>query len=286
MFSGGFALQDLYRKTRGDGLKISMESACIGSVAGLIVLLIINGFFFEFTPFTLVMAALSALNGMAFTFVSFKALGVINLSLFSLFAMLGGMLLPFFQGIFFFGEGFTVAKAVCLVLVCAALFATVKKGEGSRGAIYYIGVFFFNGMSGVLSKIFTAGEFPKASAAGYSIWISVMTALLSGAVWAFLALRTGNAGAKSEVLHTKKKGFVKAIGIGSAQGAINRVANFLLVIALLHVDNSVQYPMGAGGTMIVSTLLDFFGEKKPGKREIISVSLAFLGMLALFLIPV
>ena len=130
MFGGGFALQNLYRKIRGDGLKISMESACIGSVAGLVVLLIINGFSFEFTPFTLLMATLSAINGMAFTFVSFKALGVINLSLFSLFAMLGGMLLPFFQGIFFFGEGFTAAKAVCLVFVCGALLCTVKKRRG------------------------------------------------------------------------------------------------------------------------------------------------------------
>ena len=43
MFGGGFALQDVYRKKRGSGLKISMESAFIGSLAGLLVLLIING---------------------------------------------------------------------------------------------------------------------------------------------------------------------------------------------------------------------------------------------------
>jgi hypothetical protein len=40
-----------------------------------------------------------------------------------------------------------------------------------------------------------------------------------------------------------------------------------------------------GGTMIVSTIISFFGEKKPSLREIISVVLAFSGMLALFLIP-
>ena len=99
MFGGSFALQDAYRKKRGDGLKTSMEAACIGGVVGIVVLLLINGFSFEITPFTLLMAVLSSLNGIAFTFFSFKALGVINLSLFSLFAMLGGMLLPFFQGV-------------------------------------------------------------------------------------------------------------------------------------------------------------------------------------------
>ena len=91
MFGGGFGLQDMYRKKRGSGFKISMESTCIGALAGLVVLLAIDGFAFEFTPFTLFMASLVAINNMAFTFCAFKALDYINLSLFSLFAMLGGM---------------------------------------------------------------------------------------------------------------------------------------------------------------------------------------------------
>ena len=90
IFGGGFALQDIYRKKRGSNLKISMESAFIGSLAGLIVLLIINGFSFEFTGFTLLMALLAALNSILFTFCAFKSLDYINLSLFSLFSMLGG----------------------------------------------------------------------------------------------------------------------------------------------------------------------------------------------------
>ena len=81
MFGGGFGLQDVYRIKRGSGLKISMEAAFIGSLAGLAVLLVINKFSFEFTPFTLLMAALSAINGLAFTFCAFKALDYINLSL-------------------------------------------------------------------------------------------------------------------------------------------------------------------------------------------------------------
>lgn len=121
MFGGGFALQNVYRKKRGSGLKISMESACIGSIAGLLVLFIINGFSIEFTWFTFLIAALAALNGIAFTFCAFKALDSINLSLFSLFSMLGGMVLPFFQGIFFYNEGFSIAKGICVAFICAAL---------------------------------------------------------------------------------------------------------------------------------------------------------------------
>ena len=288
MFGGAFALQDVYRKKRGSGLKISMESALIGALAGLVVLLIVNGFSFEVTGFTLLMAFLSAVNGIAFTFCAFKSLDYINLSLFSLFSMLGVMALPFFQGIIFYNEGITLAKCLCVAFICAALALTVEKGDKKKGAIFYIGIFVLNGMGGVLSKIFTASTLPKVSAAGYSIWIALCTVVLSGIAWAILAWADKRKTIQSEELEIKptKKLIWQSYGVGALYGAINKIANFFLVIALAHVDASVQYPLVTGGTMIVSTIICFFGEKKPSKKEMISVLLAFIGMLLLFLIPV
>jgi drug/metabolite transporter (DMT)-like permease len=85
---------------------------------------------------------------------------------------------------------------------------------------------------------------------------------------------------------TLKKNTLGAITIVSVGGAINKVASFILVYALVFVDASVQYPMVTGGVMIVSTLLCYFGDRKPSRKELISVAISFLGMLALFLIPV
>jgi len=288
MFGGGFALQDLYRKKRGSGIIISMESVCIGSVAGLIVLLTINGFTFECTPFTLLMAILSAINGMAFTFCAFKALDYINLSLFSLFSMLGGMVLPFFQGILFYDEGFTLAKGICSLFIIVALAFTAKRGEKKRGTVFYIGIFVLNGMAGVISKIFTASDLPKASAAGYSMWSAAATVLLSGFAWLVLSVLEGRKAQRSffVIRNAERKGVLQAYGIGALYGIVNKLANFLLVLALVHVDASVQYPMVTGGTMIVSTVISCFGDKKPNRREMISVALAFFGMIALFAIPV
>jgi multidrug transporter EmrE-like cation transporter len=64
------------------------------------------------------------------------------------------------------------------------------------------------------------------------------------------------------------------------------VANFILVFALVYVDTSVQYPMVTGGTIIVSTVFSCFGDRKPNKKEIHGVILTFVGMCALFFIPV
>ena len=283
MFGGCFALKDKYRKIRGSGLLVSMEAACIGGIAGFAVLTAVNGFIIEITPFTLLIAFVKALNGILFSFCSFKALDCINLSLFSLYSMLGGMLLPFLQGIIFFDETFTFGKAVCVAFVFSALLCTVKKGDKKGGVIFYVGIFVLNGMSGVISKIYTSSDFPKASAAGYSALGSMMTVLLSGMLWLCLWRRAGRG--HGECSHSRLL-YVKSSAIVSVSGAVNTVANFLLVLALLHVDASVQYPMVTGGTMIVSTAISYFGDKKPKTREIISVSLAFVGMLALFIIPI
>ena len=276
MFGFNFALQDVYRKMRGSGMKISLEASFVGSLAGLAVLIIINGFRFELTPFTLVMALLAALNSFGFTFCSFRALEVINLSLFSLFSMLGGMALPFVQGIVFYHEEITVAKVVCFAFICAALLMTVSRSDKRKGTVYYIGIFVLNGMSGVLSKIFTEAPFPKTNAASYSIWIAVCTAAISGALL-FLFFR----GKGTEKPYTWRAG-----GICALHGSVGKIANFVLMIALTHVDASAQYPLVTGGVMIVSTLICFFGDRKPSKKEIFSVILAFLGMLALFVIPI
>ena len=288
MFGGVFALQDVYRRMRGSGLKISMESACIGAFAGLIVLLAMNGFSLEFTEFTLLMAFFAALDGLAFTFCSFKALDYINLSLFSLFAMLGGMLLPFLQGIIFYDEGITLAKIVCVVLVCVALAFTVEKSEKKRGTVFYIGIFVLNGLSGVITKLFTSIDRPKTSELGYSVWIAIITLALSGVVWLVLSARDKRrahvSGERAEAVTGKV--LAGSYALGALCGIFTRVSNLLLVFALAFVDTSVQYPMVTGGIMIVSTLISCFGARKPSKREIVSVAFAFAAMLALFLIPV
>ena len=276
-FGGCFALKDVYRRMRGSSFFISMESATVGAFAGLLVLLIINGFQFELTPFTFLMALLVALNGVAFSYFSFKALDVINLSVFSLFSMLGGMLLPAAMGMLFYGESMTLAKGVCYAFIFAALLLTVSRGKSQRGWIYYLFVFVLNGMSGVLSKIFVEAPYEKTSAAGYSIWSALLTGVLSGVIYLCLLMRQNK---------NRKPYSLRAFGVSAVSGASNKIANFLLVIALAHVDASVQYPMVTGGVMIVSTAICFFGDRKPSKREMLSVGLAFLGMMALFVIRI
>ncbi len=268
LFSFQFLFNGIFEKEYGSGVRSMLVFSAGSSAAGLLVLLIINGFRFEFTPFTLLMAFIAALDSIGYTYFSLKSLGRINLSLYSMFAMLGGMVLPFLVGIFRYGEEMNLPKGICFVLIVVSLLLTVKKGEKKTGYIYYMGVFILNGLSGVLSTVFQNAPYEKTSEAGYSVLISGVTLIISLVLLPFVKEK-GNAITK------------KAVFSMTGYGVFCRVANYLLLIALAHIPASAQYPFITGGVMIISTVICFFTNDKPAKREILGVAVSFAALVIL-----
>lgn len=271
MFSMQFLFNQRFQKEYGSSLKSLLVFVLGYNVAGLLVLLIINGFRVEFTWFTLLLSFLWAINGLVLSYCSFKAFEKVNLSVYSLFSQLGGMMLPFFAGVLLFDEQLTAGSVICFILVLISLLFTVKKGNGGSYIIYYAGIFILNGMAGVLSKWFQAAPWEKTSSAGYSILSAAVAALLAGIVLLFI---------KGDRLKLSVRGATNMLGYG----ILNKIGNFLLLIALAHLPASVQYPMVTGGVMICSTVICFFTHQKPGKREIASLILSFAGILILVLL--
>ena len=277
LFGVQFFFSSRYQKENGNGPFATFTFTCLSSLAGLIWLLAFNGFRLEFTPFTLLMASLASLNSILYSVCSLKALGRINLSLYSLFSMLGGMLLPFVVGILFYHEPVTVGKLVCLALILPALLCTVQKTEQKGEWIYYAGIFTLNGMSGVLATLFSSAPYEKTNAASYSVWSAIVTLVVSLILLTALALiKRGD----------PKRPNLKAVLFGLGGGSLSQVANFMLLIALAVLPASVQYPFVTGGVMIVSTIISAITGKAPSKRELLALTLSFLGIMALVLIPV
>lgn len=270
MFGVQFLLNDRYEKLSGNRAGATFALNFLSSVAGFLCLLAINGFRLEWTPFTAFCALASALNSLLYTACSLKALSRITLSLYSLFSMLGGMLLPFLLGLIFYGEPLTAGKVICVILIAVALVLSVSGKIRSTDMIYYLGIFVLNGMSGVIAKLFESGSYPKASAAGFSILSVAIKALISGVILLMIQKN-----------YPKPKG--KSVIIALLGGLFNPVANFLLLIALAVLPASTQYPMVTGGVMIVSTVFAAVIGQKPCRRELLAVGLSFLGLLALVL---
>ena len=278
MFGVQFYMNDRYQREAGTGPSSVFTFNLISASVGVICLCVINGVDFSVTLFSFFIAMLAALNSVACNICTLKSLEKVNLSLYSLFSMLGGMLLPFVAGMIFYNEPMTVAKGVCIVIICAALLMTVDfKKKSTGGEVFYIGVFFFNGMSGVFSKIHTdainKGEIATVSSATYSLWISIVSVAVS--LIALLCL-----GKKV------KKPSGRALLFGAGGGALNRVANFILLIALSALPATVQYPFVTGGVIIVSTAISALTKQKPSARELCAVALSFIGILLLVIIPI
>ena len=73
----------------------------------------------------------------------------------------------------------------------------------------------------------------------------------------------------------------KATFFNALSSSSNKIANWILLLSLVHIDASMQYPLVTGGTMIVATIYSFINGSKPNSKEILSVVFAFLGMLVL-----
>lgn len=278
MFGISFFFNERYQKHSGSDLIPTMQFSLISAIAGAGILFAVNRFALAVTPFTVLMALANSLNGLLFTFCSLKALGKINLSLYSLFSMLGGMALPFVGGILFFDEALTLAKSICVVIICAALAITVKKGSSKGGTLYYVGIFVLNGLSGILSTVYQKAPYAKGSAGDYSLLSAMVTVLISVIVLGILAIKR-----KDEI---KKAFSLRTALYAAGHGSINRIGNWILILALAHVPASAQYPMVTGGVMIVSTVFAYFTGKKPARREILAVALSFVAIVALITIPI
>lgn len=272
MFGIQFLFSDKYQQHSGTGAVSSFTMVLFSSLAAIITMGIISGFRFAVTPFSLLIAAMAAVNNTLCSICSLKTLERGNLSVYSLFSMLGGMVLPCIAGIFFFNEGITLGKLLCVLFVAASLPITVTKGGSKSAYIYYVGVFIFNGMAGVYPKIYTSLPYPKVAEAEYTTLLHCVTVLIALTMLLF---------------HRKdlKKPGLKPVLFASAGGILNSTANFILLIALAVLPASVQYPFLTGGVIIVSTLIAAFTSRKPSKKEILAVALAFTGILLLVLVP-
>lgn len=265
MCSCQFLFQRSYNNTEGSGIYAAMLFSFLGSIIKIISAFATYGFEHTFTLGSAILALLSALDNVMVMLFSAKVFKIANMSVYSLFMMLGGMALPFAYGMMI-GEDFTLGKALCFALVLVAMLITTDfKSKGSRAAIkYYIGIFIGNGLFGVLA---TANQnLENHSSSG--------TFLLMTGIWTFVVC---GAAVLVNVLKTKRKLFVapKSALVSSAlYGVISTFSSLFILIALETLDASVQYPMITGGTIVFSALICLVRREKLTARDFIAAAVA------------
>ena len=263
MFSFQFVFNDGFRREAGSSLNASLKFTLYSSFVGLIVLLVINKLHMEVSLFSLLTACVYSAVCISLGYASIKAFEYANLSVYSVFSMIGGMVLPFLYGIMC-GEEFKTIRVVCCVLTAFSVTMSIKKGEHSKKAtIYYVLVFFLNGLVGVISKFHQSYPYLCVDSGSFMI-LTKITAVLFSLILLLLQ--------KEHDFSVSRKALLYA-GLYSV---LNSVGNLLLLVALLNLPASVQYPVVTGGVIIVSTLIVIIRKEKITKKEILAAGVAFI----------
>lgn len=265
LFALQFLFNQKFEQIRGSDLKSALEFTLYKSVIIVIIMLIISGFKIpDITPFSIILSVIYSAACILMTYFSMKAFAVANLSVYSVFSMLGGMLLPFLLGVGFYNEKLTVFKCVCCALIAVSVLLNLRSGKQSKKAfLYYMAVFILNGGVGVISKIHQSAHTPHTDSTGFMFLSSVASIVISG-IWLLIQYR--------KIPLIKGKSLLYASGYG----IFNGVGNLFLLISLSHLPASVQYPLVTGGVMVFSTIISAVRKEKLSKTDYIAAGISFV----------
>lgn len=293
LFGSQFMVTKAFEKNNGKTVRASLSFSLLYSLfAGVIffiIKLISSGTVFNLNPFSLCMAFGLSLVNILSSAIGIKTLALGDIAVYSLFLMLGGMIVPFFAGIVFLKESVSVCNLIGVAIMIIALCLPVFFGKKNKNAVetqtdgdtkkktsvffYVLCVFLFilNGLSSTLSKFNSVRE-GAALGAEFTFYTYGIQFVISLAAF---ALTTALGKSDKTQNEEKQPGILfrpVAIGCGAAFGTVNGTAFLLSSVAAEHVVAVAQYPLITGATILFSSLLAFlFYREKPTALQLVQI---------------
>ena len=288
-----FVLNKKYQQHAGSGLKAGIVSNLMLGSLGLIISFAALGFKPEFTLFSLLIATLSTACGVIYTVIGLKILSGGKVSVYAMFLMTGGMLIPFLYGVIFLKESINALKIIGLVLIIFSIVVTNfdKQKPSKKQLIMSVAVFFLNGFLGVCSKIHqTTVKFDTVSTEGYVFLGNIAKVTLSLIVLAVIVIsaKQKERSALPDATVTDKNKDAAATPI------IKRLIPYALLLAIAVFDfisydcqlegsvtipASVLFPLVSGGSIVMTAAVGMLIlREKPTKSAVAGMIICLAGM--------
>ena len=284
---GCFSLQFIFTKLFAEQVEQTLETALsmlfFTGLLGAALFFAVNGFTVQVSTPSIWLAIAFAVVMIPYYTLSFKALTLGSVAVYSTFMMLGGMLLPFLYGVALLDEPLSWGKLVGCAFMCACILLqgfSQQKSDGKKNkanALFFllcVCIFVVNGLTGVISK--THQMQPAAvDEVSFTVLSCAFTSLVS------LSLLLIRLAIKRKGVSLVKSVFQpRSLGIVSLLGTAMHTGNFLILLAANKVPASVQFPLISGGTILLSALFAlWFFKEKPPKKEWLCIVGAFLSTL-------
>lgn len=262
-----------YQEAAGSSMKAGLTFNILVGFTAAVVFWIFNGFKWESTPFSQLMAIAQALLGVAYGIIGFKVMKEGGVALYALFLMTGSMVVPYVWGLLFLNEPFSWLRLAGLVVIFAAV--TISKVSDFKAnpkqMALCIAVFFFNGFVSVISKVHQVEvNYPVISAAAFTVVVNFWKMALSGMAYGAVFKKFR----EQPKLPPLRKIYPYVVGCTMTGG----IYYVLQLLVAGKVSASVMYPMMTGGNIIFSALLGkVILHEQLSKRAIIGIILCFAG---------
>ncbi|NLZ37153.1 MAG: hypothetical protein GX897_06725 [Clostridiales bacterium] len=245
-----------------------------------------------FSGVSVLYAALIALFCVTYTLLGFIIMKLGPVSVYMMFLMSGGMLLPWLFGVFYLDEPANAARIVGLVLMLVSLLLPLldsrtegqtKKIKGSYWVLCAF-VFLLNGGVSIFSKLHQVSAAETVETIEFVFLANLCNFIISGTALAVSLLRgkknppeaPTEPTDKNYIGKTLKPTLTLMIPVCAVTAVLDGSAYFLQLLGAARLDASVLYPMVTGGTIVLSAVAAriFFGEK-PGRYSLAGLALSF-----------
>jgi drug/metabolite transporter (DMT)-like permease len=211
-----------------------------------------------------------------------------KMSVYSVFMMLGGMILPYFYGMIFLGETVSPARVIGLIILIGALPCSVSGPSGETKAvsanIYYIlcvFIFILNGMMSIISKTHSI-NISAIPAVNFIVYANLWGAVINGMAYFIFAPRLKGP-EKREAVQKKPNKFYAALTI-TVYAVVGGAGYLFQLISAETVPAVAMFPFVTGGSIVLSTIFaGIFFKERIGRLSIAGIIMSLAGTL-LFLI--
>lgn len=233
----------------------------------------------------LIITFINALVNNVYGIIGILAMKYGSVTLYTMVAMFGGMLIPYFYGIIFIGEQLSVFTVVGAVVLIAALiinaFSTSVKTEKNGWKFFIICclVFILNGTSSLLGKIhqINAVALPTND---FIVWLSIFSVINCAIFLSVYVLYRKLKNKNAEITIRPRQIFQSAY-VSFGHGVFYGAGLRLQLWAAIKLPATVQYPFITGGSVILSTVFArIIFKEKLNLKNIISLILLMIGTVA------
>ena len=262
--AANFAVTKVYQLNRGNTLETGVIFNCLVGLVGSLIYFVVCGFKIELTMFSVILSLMFTIFVGMYTIIGFKIMSIGSMAVYTVFLMLGGMILPYLYGLLFLNEEITVMKVIALIMMTIAIIFQ-NGGEKKKGkALFYIlciSVFILNGLTSVVSKIHQVyPQYNTVSNNEFVLLKNITRFLAFGAMIPFVRRKD------TKIFDMKPKLYL----VISFSAILTSVSYFLQLLCATYVPATVQFPIMSGGSIIFTALLGLicFKEKLSARQAL------------------